>query len=72
MIVGYSKKAQTKMALALILPALLIVSVFTYIPSAYVFFLSFKDWDMISPVKTNVGLKTTRGSSIRQMGLDTL
>lgn len=56
MIVGYSKKAQTKMALALILPALLIVSVFTYIPSAYVFFLSFEDWDMISPIKTNVGL----------------
>ena len=72
MIVGYSKKAQTKMALTLILPALLIVSVFTYIPSAYVFFLSFKDWDMISPIKTNVGLANYKRLFNPANGLDTL
>ena len=55
MIVGYTKKAQTKRAFLLILPALFIVLLFTYLPSIYVFFLSFKDWDMISPVKQDVG-----------------
>jgi len=55
MIVGYTKKMQTKRALALIMPALIVALLFIYVPSVYVFFLSFKDWDMISPVKTDVG-----------------
>ncbi len=57
MIVGYTKKKQTLHALLLILPAIAVVLMFTYAPSIYVFFLSFKDWDMISPVKTNVGIQ---------------
>lgn len=55
MIVGNTKKQQTWRAWLLILPAIAVVLLFTYAPSIYVFLLSFKDWDMISPVKTNVG-----------------
>lgn len=55
MIVGNNKKQQTWRAWLLILPAVAVVLLFTYAPSIYVFLLSFKDWDMISPEKLNVG-----------------
>ena len=55
MIAGISKGRQTRYAYLLLLPAVIIAVVFTYLPSCYVFFLSFKDWDLISPVKENAG-----------------
>ena len=55
MIAGISKGRQTRYAYLLLLPAVIIAVVFTYLPSWYVFFLSFTDWDLISPVKENAG-----------------
>lgn len=57
MIVGLSKKRQTPQALLLLLPAVAVALIFIYLPSIYVFFLSFKDWDLISPTKVGVGFK---------------
>ncbi|MGI6440155.1 MAG: carbohydrate ABC transporter permease [Sphaerochaetaceae bacterium] len=55
MIVGLSKKKQSVQAFILLMPSLLIALTFIYLPSIYVLFLSFQDWDMISPQKISVG-----------------
>jgi len=43
------------MAYGLILPSLLVFSVFMFYPLLYTIYLSFFDWNMIKPVKTFVG-----------------
>jgi sn-glycerol 3-phosphate transport system permease protein len=42
---------------ALVLPALLIFTIFVFIPFFYTVYLSFFDWNMIKPVKNFVGWK---------------
>jgi len=50
----------TAIAYTLLLPALLILIVFFYLPITYVLQLSFFDWDMISPHRTFVGIDNYR------------
>lgn len=44
------------MFLALVVPNLLLFAIFTYWPLIYSTYLSFTRWDMLSPVKTWMGL----------------
>ncbi len=56
-IIRHRKWRRTAAAYALLAPALAILILFTYYPAAYVFRLSFFDWDLISPTQTFVGFE---------------
>jgi len=44
-------------ALAMLAPALTVLGTFVFFPVVYVFFLSFMEWDLISPNKQFVGME---------------
>ncbi len=53
---AYRRREHT-LALCLLLPTIIVFAVFMFWPVIYTFYLSLLKWNMVSPVKTFVGLK---------------
>lgn len=51
------RRRENTLALCLLLPTIIVFAVFMFWPVIYTFYLSLLKWNMVSPVKTFVGLK---------------
>lgn len=51
------RRRERTLALCLLLPTIIVFAVFMFWPVIYTFYLSLLKWNMVSPVKTFVGLK---------------